>query len=1164
MNILHLSDLHIGKSTESEELADRIHNTSIENNGIMRPTVVVVTGDIFNAHDFSSPDYAEVINNAIKFFKCLSENFEIADFNEHLFFIPGNHELNRASVKANESEKQFDRYREFLAKIYEANWDNLKDTIYNNKELCFVKHFQNDKVIIVGLNSSRYEVLKKNSTPKNSEPNSTDTEHIETSRIGSTQIKRVHELIRKINEYESNRVIVCLHNNIYNTIERNETDNVDFTCVQNNDDLISFLNLYNCNLLLHGHKHQLKNRRINLTQDIKKKDKLCTVISGGTLKGLSTDAFNYIKIFDAESAVDFECIEFSDDSGMFTISNQFYIPVLEDARRYSTIQDAIQSDPQLSSDYKKLKDSDTDYDSKLSDVLDSTLCAFKEISDNFFLDQASGINMLYVVLGAMHYWSNKTTHGNFINQSEDFIRKAIDKISLSDTVFKMLNSKDAYILSLEYEECKKSTNTRDKTTLTFLALTIYLSDFFLTVKRNPIGFYNKYIKEKASYILNESDIKAEISGNTISFVVDVEHRSLRITVQCFTANSHKAMSLIVKEFELILSKFEEDFASIGFRVYYVLPKIMKSGADDDKLESYEFGAYIPRLIPLLAGNNIYSEPEAFTRELIQNSIDAIKVRAKREGKEISELGKIKLEINKGTDTTPGYFRISDEGTGMNRYVLERYLTTIGRSFYTSSDFDKLNVEYSPISQFGIGFLSCFMLGKHVEVRTTHYDNTGEVFSLDIPNYDGCFFIESKKEGEHKTGSCITVWENMELRESSGYMFDIKRIKEYIKAVILDIPFDITNNDHLFVRKYKLRNELEKSTKINKLMFFIPLESYPDESGKTIVQKSPDETTNNYSEHGIYFYKRDNELFSEPKRTVMNNGILVRDSRTVDEELFDEGLYYINPYLDVAFNLPSHSLELDVSRDKIKSLKGFDKTFIEKLLTKKISKYLENDEAKSLKYTIWCLMDFESHDLSHINVIMKNKILIIKYGNHKLSDEVKYFSDIMGRFDECVFAKGNTASDQTKDLITFQERYQRHYRYDFEELLMRYSTEMFRENSNEEIFDHLQNRMLFHNFYTHSKYDANELTKQTKKFPSNKHITDCIGFWLLEIMGSRHSNKRFTNRFKSEFSLDKQSIVVLAGLKFMLSMLLSYEELEKGIEIPLDGSGFYFLQTQSNS
>ena len=54
------------------------------------------------------------------------------------------------------------------------------------------------------------------------------------------------------------------------------------------------------------------------------------------------------------------------------------------------------------------------------------------------------------------------------------------------------------------------------------------------------------------------------------------------------------------------------------------------------LDNYNFEAYIPTLIPLLTGDNIYSSKVVFARELIQNSIDAISVREAKEEREFSK------------------------------------------------------------------------------------------------------------------------------------------------------------------------------------------------------------------------------------------------------------------------------------------------------------------------------------------------------------------------------------------------------------------------------------------------------------------------------------------------------------------------------------------------
>lgn len=58
---------------------------------------------------------------------------------------------------------------------------------------------------------------------------------------------------------------------------------------------------------------------------------------------------------------------------------------------------------------------------------------------------------------------------------------------------------------------------------------------------------------------------------------------------------------------------------------------------------------------------------------------------------------------------------------MDEYIIENYLLKIGNSFYNSRDFyrkqSQWGVSYTPISQFGIGILSCFIIGSRIEIVT---------------------------------------------------------------------------------------------------------------------------------------------------------------------------------------------------------------------------------------------------------------------------------------------------------------------------------------------------------------------------------------------------------------------------------------------------------------
>jgi molecular chaperone HtpG len=116
------------------------------------------------------------------------------------------------------------------------------------------------------------------------------------------------------------------------------------------------------------------------------------------------------------------------------------------------------------------------------------------------------------------------------------------------------------------------------------------------------------------------------------------------------------------------------------------------------------------LIQLLAGH-LYSEKKVFIRELIQNAHDAIQRRAAKD----PAFNRAQGHIDILTDLTasPGRIIFRDNGIGMSPQDLEEFLSTIGKSGTKVASAEVPEV----IGQFGIGFLSGFVVGARVEVRT---------------------------------------------------------------------------------------------------------------------------------------------------------------------------------------------------------------------------------------------------------------------------------------------------------------------------------------------------------------------------------------------------------------------------------------------------------------
>jgi molecular chaperone HtpG len=128
-----------------------------------------------------------------------------------------------------------------------------------------------------------------------------------------------------------------------------------------------------------------------------------------------------------------------------------------------------------------------------------------------------------------------------------------------------------------------------------------------------------------------------------------------------------------------------------------------------------FNLHLPGLLKVLA-EHLYSSKKVGIRELIQNAHDSC-VRRKIEGGESDYHPRIDINL----DTTRRTVTIRDNGNGLTAEEIETYLATIGRG-YTRELRERLSFD-SPaeaaelIGQFGLGFLSAFLLSGEVTLVT---------------------------------------------------------------------------------------------------------------------------------------------------------------------------------------------------------------------------------------------------------------------------------------------------------------------------------------------------------------------------------------------------------------------------------------------------------------
>jgi molecular chaperone HtpG len=120
-----------------------------------------------------------------------------------------------------------------------------------------------------------------------------------------------------------------------------------------------------------------------------------------------------------------------------------------------------------------------------------------------------------------------------------------------------------------------------------------------------------------------------------------------------------------------------------------------------------------KILDLLTGHTLYNDTNVVIRELAQNAIDATRLQAAIDHMDSSSFGKVAIGWNSATSE----LTVTDNGTGMTQDIIERHLLKVGASRYQDPKFREKYPTFSPISRFGIGILSSFMVADSVEIVT---------------------------------------------------------------------------------------------------------------------------------------------------------------------------------------------------------------------------------------------------------------------------------------------------------------------------------------------------------------------------------------------------------------------------------------------------------------
>jgi len=189
-------------------------------------------------------------------------------------------------------------------------------------------------------------------------------------------------------------------------------------------------------------------------------------------------------------------------------------------------------------------------------------------------------------------------------------------------------------------------------------------------------------------------------------------------------------------------------------------------------------------LQLFMGNRLYSDKRVFLRELIQNAVDACNYR-----RLIDQSYSPAISIEFSDDIS--VIKMRDNGVGMTRQWIEKYFLAIGISFYQSNEIRDINrdsrIDFGFISQFGIGFLSSFLVAEKIVIKTRKTGFAG--LAITIRGLRDYFDVRELEE-DFSVGTEVTL----HLKESKIKYCRSLEFAGYLKTNIRFLKIPVTLRD----------------------------------------------------------------------------------------------------------------------------------------------------------------------------------------------------------------------------------------------------------------------------------------------------------------------------------------------------------------------------------
>lgn len=301
---------------------------------------------------------------------------------------------------------------------------------------------------------------------------------------------------------------------------------------------------------------------------------------------------------------------------------------------------------------------------------------------------------------------------------------------------------------------------------------------------------------------------------------------------------------------------------------------------------------------LLMGEHIYGDKKYGLRELVQNSLDACMLM-----KEVSE-SRIEFKYKRYEPYINIIFNrdkkeviISDNGIGMSLDILKKYFLNVGVSYYSSNEYKYKGYSYNPIGNYGIGFLSCFMLSSNVYIESKRYDDQ-KLNKIELERSSE-YICLTQEQSTRMQGTNIIL----NLDQFCEVIPDVQKTKEFLELNFADcsIPIKILNYENGKTTEIicVLNGQKDNSNTIARLdKYLIDIEGYVELNCRAI---SCIENLNDFEGDTCYIYlANEGRLVDESEVEVnldkfINNGHIAYIKLPIIPDVDSDRF---NNYLDV--------------------------------------------------------------------------------------------------------------------------------------------------------------------------------------------------------------------------------------------------------------------------